>query len=229
MRKIFLLSIFAALGFTACKKKHNDVSQLVTVSYPTIKITNGQFYSFRVGGGPLPSANTIKATAYDSFYRESLPVVVDATNLTNIAPGLYVATVSAKNKYGYIGYGYVYVAISDVSDSLNLSGLYFRNVGVPALDSARPVYIKKVARDLYTTSNLGGVDTGTQATSITGGVFAVTSDTTIDFGVQNTASFGTFMTAYNRLDLTPGDTTLQYSIQNNQNFSNALRTFTKQQ
>ena len=225
MRKIFLISVLAVLAVTGCKKKHTDISQLVSVSYPTVKITSGQYFSFPVNGGPLPSANTIKATAYDSFYRESLPVVVDATSLTSIAPGLYTATVSAKNKYGYIGYAYVYVAITNVKDSMDISGNYLRSLGAPV--STRPAKVKKVARGLYTTSNLGGVDINTQSSSILNAVFAVTSDTTIDFGMQNTP-MGAFSTTGNMLSLAPGDTTLQYAIQNNSNFSTTLRTFVKQ-
>lgn len=221
MRKILLLSILSVLVFSACKKKHSDVSQLVTVSYPTVKITNGIYYSFPVGGGPLPSANTIQATAYDSFYKEKLNVVVDATTLSNSVPGLYIVTVSAKNRYGYVGYGYVYVAVSNVNDSLDLTSVYHRSG-----DAARPVHVQKVGRNLYTTDNLGGVDIVSQADAKTSAVFAVTSDTTLDFGAQ-TCSLGSFTTSFTQLSLDPSDTTFQYSIIGNGTFSGALRTFHK--
>lgn len=225
MKKLLILSILAVGVIAGCKKKDSLVSQVVTVSYPTVTITSGQYFSFPVGGGPLPSANSITATAYDSFYRQSLPVVVDASTLTNLSPGLYIATVSAKNKYGFVGYNYVYVAITNVSDTMDLSGLYWR-AGVPGgNDSANPANVYKLARGLYMTDNVGGVDTGTQKASVIPAVFAVTSLSTLDFGTQMTKE-GILTASPASLNMIVADTTLDYAI-NLSGFGSQLRTFVK--
>src|SRR5579871_6625009 len=170
MKRILMLSVFAAMAFASCKKNENTVSRLVTVSYPTVIIRSPQYYSFPVGGGPLPTAapnavNSVIASAYDSFYHETLQPVIDASHVSNLVPGLYVVTVSAKNSNGFTGYNYVYVAITNVPDTMDISGLYLRELG-GAASTSNPTVITKKATGLYVTSNVGGVDTGTQKSSI---------------------------------------------------------------
>ncbi len=219
MRKILMLSFVAALAIVGCKKQEATISRVVTVSYPTITIKGQQFYSFPVGGGPLPSANTIQATAYDSFYKQSLTPVVDASRLTNVAPGLYIATVSARNSYGFTGYGYVYVAITNITDSMNLGGKYVRTANNDTVN------ITKLSRGLYRTDNVGGVLKSNPAFIIPG-YFVQTTDTTLDMPLQPSAQ-GNFSGGSGAIDLTPGDTTIMYSIQNNGNFGTQIRTFKK--
>ncbi len=227
MKKILALSFFAAIAFAGCKKQENTVSKLVNVSYPTGRITSGQYFSFPLHGGPLPTVNSIHATAYDSFYHESIVPVVDASHLSNLAPGLYVATVSAKNSNGFTGYAYVYVAITDVPDSMDISGFYLRQLGGSPSPS-NPVFITKKATGLYLTSNVGGVDTGTQKTSIVPAVFAITdfANSTLDFGKQPTSA-GTLTASGGLLKESPVDTTISYSISLS-GFGSQVRTFVKQ-
>lgn len=231
MKNIIFLSVFAAFAFASCKKKETTISSAVTVHYPTVTVKTSHYYSFPVGALDLPSAQPnspyyINATAYDSFYNESCPVVVDVSGLRSDVPGLYIATVSAKNKNGHIGYDYVYVAITDVPDSLDISGLYLRTEGGVQYSSA-PAFISKVGAGLYYTSNLAGVDTGSESSKVVSGVFAVTSDTTIAFGSQF-SKLGSFTTAFNALVQAAPDTLLQYAIHGNSNFSREIRTFRKQ-
>lgn len=178
MKRIFILSALAIMAFAACKKKLTTVSTIVTVSYPKITISSPKFYSIPVGG-TLPGVGDVVATAYDSFYQQTVDVVVDASKLSSLTPGLYTITVSAKNQYGYKGYENVYVAVTDVPDTVDIGGLYYRNA-----DTLRPAMVTKVGRGLYHTSNLGGVDTGTQKTSIFGAYFVMVDNTTVDLGYQ---------------------------------------------
>lgn len=217
MKKILFCVAALTLMVTSCKKKTSDPSITVTVSYPTIIATGNPYYSINIGD-PLPS---ISATAYDSFYNEVCTVVTDASTLDNTTPGLYAVSLSAKNKYGFISYSSVFVAVTNVSDLLNLSGAYQR-LATPT----RTAYVTKLARGIFMTSNVGGVDTVSQATSIVPAVFAVTSDTTIDFGSQLTSA-GTLTASQESLTLTPGDTTLNYALSLS-GFGTSLRTFVKQ-
>jgi hypothetical protein len=226
MRKILMLSVFAAVAFTACKKQEDTVSKLVTVSYPTVIIKSPQYYSFPVGGGPLPSANNIVATAYDSFYHEKLQPVVDASKLSSLTSGLYVATVSAKNSYGYVGNGYVYVGITDIHDSINISGVYVRRLS-PS-DSAI-VHIMKLAAGLYMSDNIAGVSS-TNPGFIIPGVFVMDGDgSTLHMDKQPSTTLGTFEGANGLYDNSTTDTTISYNVINNANFGGQSRIFHKMQ
>jgi hypothetical protein len=226
MKRILMLSVVAAIAFAGCKKKENTVSRLVNVSYPTVKITSGQYFSFKTGGGPLPNINTIHATAYDSFYHETLTPVVDASLLSNVAPGLYIATVSAKNSNGFTGYAYVYVAITDAPDTMDISGLYWLKVNGNA-SSKNPALVTKKAAGLYLTSNVAGVDTSDHTMPVIPAVFVVNGNlATLDFGSQPT-SVGILSAANAALIEGPTDTTLNYSIDLS-GFDGKPRTFIKQ-
>lgn len=221
MKRIVLISVFAAIAFAGCKKKENTISKLVTVSYPTITITSGQFFSFPVGGGPLPNANSITATAYDSFYHEKLTPVVDASKLSSLLPGLYIATISARNSYGFVGYNYVYVAITNITDSINLGGKYVR------LSNNDTVNVAKMSRGLYRIDNVGG-ERNVAGTSqlIVPGYFAQQPGSGLDMPTQPSKQ-GTFAGAGGAISMAIGDTTFQYVITGNSNFNSALRVFQK--
>jgi hypothetical protein len=214
MKKIILLSLLSVALFIGCKKKDKVGSMVVTASFPTVSITGSQYYSIPVGG----TFPTINATAYDSFYKQSYATVIDQSTVNNNVPGLYAVSVSAKNQYGYVGYTTVFVAVTNVSDSLNLAGFYLRG--------ANPAFVTKLARGLFMTSNVGGDDTATQASSVIPAVFAVTSDSTIDFGSQLTSA-GTLTASQETLSLAVGDTTLNYAV-NLTGFGTQVRTFVKQ-
>lgn len=216
MRKILILSVIAAVAFAGCKKKLNNVSTTVTVSYPTITITGSQYVSIPVGGSFIPPA----ATAYDSFYKEKPTVLTNLGTLDNTVPGLYTVVYSAKNHYGFEGHANVYVAVTNISDTLNLSGWYLRST------PNQVAFVTKLARGLFMTSNVGGDDTATQASSVIPAVFAVTSTSTIDFGTQLTSA-GTLTANTETLSLVPGDTVISYAI-SLPNFGTQVRTFTKQ-
>jgi len=218
MKKIFLLAVVAGIAFAGCKKKMTNVSEAHHVSYPTILISSDLYYSIPVGG-TLP---TITATAYDSFYNEVDPVVIDQSTLDNSTPGMYAVTLSSKNKYGMTAYASVYVGVTDVSSALDLTGSYIR-----LANPGRVAHVSKLGTGLFLTDNVGGVDvtdptTGAQISA----VFVVTSDTTLDFGTQLTSG-GTLSASSQTLSLAPGDTTLNYALSLS-GFGTQVRSFVKQ-
>jgi hypothetical protein len=220
MKKVIILSLLLAVGFNSCKKDYGDPSMTVTVAYPTITLTGAQYYSITVNGA-LP---TIAATAYDSFYNENCAVILDLSTLDATTPGLYAVTASAANKYGFVSHKTVYVGVTNEPASFDISGTYVRG-GVPT----KVAFVSKVATGMFLTSNVGGDDTVTQATSIVPAVFVVTSDTTLDFGTQLTNA-GTLTASSESLMLVGGGaagTTLNYAISLT-GFGTSVRTFVKQ-
>ena len=215
MKKLIVLSIFAGLAIAGCKK--NDAvptTGVFTVSYPTITVVGNPYYSIKVND-PLP---TITATAYDSFYQVSTPVILNTSSLDNTKPGLYTVDMTSKNKYGMTSYASVFVAVTNVSDSLDISGSYLRGTN--------PATVTKLARGMFLTSNVGGDNLVTQASSVIPAVFAVTSDSTLDFGTQLTSA-GTLTVNSATLSLIPADTTMSYSVILT-GFGTQIRTFVKQ-
>jgi len=211
MKKLSIILFFATLCIAACKKD-SKVSQVVTASYPTVMVSGPQYYSINTGG-TLP---TITGTAYDSFYKESDPVTIDNSTLDNSTPGLYIVQAKAKNKYGYIGTANIYVAVTNVPTTQDISGTYKRDV------NGFVVNVTKVANGLYYTDNVGGT-----GALVVPAYFAVLNDTTIDFGTQPTSG-GTLTVSNPKLSLVPGDTTYQYKL-NLSGFSpDAVRNFIKQ-
>ena len=227
MKRILIVSALIAVAFASCKKKVSQVSTIVTASYPTVTISSARFISIPVGG-VLPDVNAVIATAYDSFYNESVPVVIDGSNLSNLAPGLYTISVSARNKYGYKGYSNVYVAVTDVHDTVDISGTYWRND-----DTLRAATVTRVSRGLYHTSNLGGVDTSGQPATVIPGYFVMIDDNTIDLGTQNipgnTYTAGNVITGtYGALDLVSVPNAYSYAFgDQNGIFGTGVRTFYK--
>lgn len=209
MKKTTIIILLSALAMVGCRKKTKDVSQVVTASYPTVTLTGSQFYSIHIGES-LPA---VTATAYDSVIGESYGTTIDNSTLDNSTPGLYIVKVKAKNKYGYIGSANVYIAVTEVSDAVDLSGLYDR--------SGNPCNVSKIARGLYFNDNIAG------STLVVPGYFAQTSDTTIDVPLQPVEGVGDLDATDESLSLTPPDTTFSYKVVNGF-FGTQLRTFVKQ-
>lgn len=199
MKKYLVIPFLAVMAFTACKKKENTVSTLVTYSAPTIVVSGAQYYSIPVGGS-LPS---IAASSYDSFYKESYPVVIDQSTLDNTTPGLYIVTISAKNKYGMKGSTGVYIAVTNVSPSINLEGSYIR------LSNLLPAGVTKLANGLYVTDNVGGV--ASTSSAHVSAFFVQTDDSTIVVPTQSTGVGDIYGTS-GKVTMTATDTTFQYIL-----------------
>lgn len=211
MKKILISILIPAVAFTACKKKENQISQVVTPSIPTVTLTGASIYDIPVGG-TLP---TISATAYDSFYKVSLPVTIDNSTLDNTTPGLYVVQVTAKNKYGYIGSSPVLIAVTN-PNTVDISGTYQRTTGFVS-------HVSKVDNGLFLIDNVGG----TSALPVAA-YFVVTSDTTLDFSTGQPTSDGPLSATNEMLSMSPGDTTISWQLNASGFSATAVRTFVKQ-
>lgn len=211
MKKYILVPILIALTIGACKKTDDDVSHEVTVSYPTVTITGSQFYSIRVGG----SVPTATATAYDSTLKESYPVDFDLASVDNTTPGLYVVQAIATNKNGYKGSNVVYIAVTDVPASTDLSGTYKRT------SNSAIVHVTKILTGLYSTDDVGGAP----SLPVTA-YFAHLDDVTIVVPPQPT-SVGTLSCDNATLHMAVGDTSYSYVVING-NFGTSVRKFVKQ-
>ena len=197
--------------FAACKKDRKPVSQVVTVSYPTIVATGSQFYSIPVGG----TVPALSATSYDSVIGEAYTPVVDASTIDNTTPGLYVVNVTAKNKYGYSSSYPIYVAVTNVPASEDLTGTYQR------VSNGAEVHVMKLATGLYSTDDVGGAPT----LPVTA-YFAQLNDSTIQVPSQPTDA-GTLYCDNASLTLSPGDTSFTYVV-HNAYFGTSQRTFVKE-
>ncbi len=213
MKKLLVIPFLAAMLFGACKKNDNSVSTLVTYSVPTITLTGASYYSINVGGS-LPS---ISATAYDSFYKESYPVVIDQSTLDNTVPGLNIVYIKSQNKYGMTNTKGVYVAVTDINPLINLAGNYQR------VSNSAPVVVTKLANGLYMTNNVSGALSGGDA-----GYFVQTDDTTIILPTQTSAVFGTLYGTNAKVHMLVGDTAYQYVLNPNTTFAPSTRVFQKQ-
>lgn len=213
MKKALLIIAGFSLVFFACKKEKDTISRVETASYPVISFSGSAFYSIPVGG-TLPE---ISATASDTVTGETgLPVtIVGVDALDNSTPGLYIIQAEAKNKYGFISQENVYVAVTDISDEIDLSGVYVRTA------NGEPANITKMARGLYQTDDLGG------AASLEVTAYMVQTDETTIVIPPQPSIVGTIAAIDVVLSLTPPDTTLTYKVINPY-FGSGPRTFVKQ-
>jgi hypothetical protein len=228
MKKILIVLVAGMFLAQACNKTYDGVSQEVTVSYPTITFTGLPFYSINVNG----AVPTVSATAYDSTLGESYPVVLEGTDaIDNTTPGLYIIKARATNKYGEYSLANVYVAVTDISATTNISGKYKRvDVGTGDISN-----VTQLARGLYQLDNLGGVArTPANASLIFPVLFVQSNDTTLLIPEQPTA-VGNIKVKDERsvpdqaiLHRNPADTNYRYAIISGSPFGTAVRTFKKQ-
>jgi hypothetical protein len=220
MRKLLILSLFAAISFSACKKEKTSVSNLYTYSTPTIIVTGAQYYSIPVGGA-LP---TIAATAYDSFYHEDCTVLLDQSTLDNTKAGLYVVNISARNKYGMQGTKSIYVAVTDIDAAVDISGQYKRT------SNSVLVNVTKLATGLYMTDNVGGVDSiasPSSASAVLPAFFVQTSLTDLALPAQPTSQ-GTLIGDNGTVNMAPPITYSYVITDPSTVFGQSTRTFVKQ-
>jgi hypothetical protein len=211
MKKALITSSCIILMTAGCKKRSTDhISETVTVSYPVVAISGQQFYSIPVGG-MIPA---IAATAYDSILKESYTPSYDASVINNTKPGLYVVPIIAKNKNGYTGNTPVYVAVTNIDTSVDISGNYLRN--------AAPVIITKIANGLYSVNDVGGAPT-LQVRAY----FAQLDSIKLQLPLQPTSVGDLYATDATVSKNAGGATVISWKVING-SFGSSLRTFVKQ-
>ncbi|GAA4463899.1 hypothetical protein GCM10023093_13240 [Nemorincola caseinilytica] len=213
MKKIFAISVLAALAIAGCKKKQGSVSELHNYSTPTITLADGYYYSIPVNG-LLP---VIPATAYDSFYHADAVVVFDQSMLDVTKPGVYPVIATARNQYGMGNSDTLYVAVTDIDPTIDLAGTYLR------VSTDDTVKVTRLANGLYRTSDVAG-NGPADVTHVVPAMFVQTSTTSLVMPVQE-SKFGTFYATNGVVSMTP-DVTYQYILHNNA-FAPVTRTFRK--
>jgi len=212
MKKIILIVSCIAL-IVSCRKRDDNYSTVEVYSTPTITLSGQQYYSINIGD-PAP---VITATAYDSFYNEFCEVSYDASGIDNTTPGIYSVPMTARNHFKMEGRASVVVAVTNIADSIDLSGEYLRAA------TGGTANVTKVARGLYETDNVGG-----NAGASTHAFFLqLTPDSMIVPTQPTTDGILEFPTANFVFDENGVLTSYTYTI-NNPGYGKAARTFTRQ-
>jgi hypothetical protein len=212
MKKIILIVSCIAL-IASCRKRDDNYSTVEVYSTPTITLSGQQYYSINVGD----EAPVITATAYDSFYNEFCEVSYDASGIDNTTPGIYSVPMTARNHFKMEGRASVVVAVTNIADSIDLSGEYLREA------TGGTANVTKVARGLYETDNVGG-----NAGASTHAFFLqLAPDTMIAPTQPTTDGDMEFPTANFVFDANGVLTSYTYTI-NNQTYGKSARTFVRQ-
>lgn len=148
MKKLIIPIILAGFLFTACKKETKDVSNVVTVSYPTIMLNGAQIISQPIGTGAYTDPGAIGTDDLTGATTSLTPVINDVDLTT---PGFYAVKYTTKNSNGYITSSTRLVLVTPVDSTVDLSGTYART------SNGQTVTVTKRGTGLYTTDNVGGV------------------------------------------------------------------------
>ncbi len=132
-------------------------------------------------------------------------------------PRLYVLTAVATNNNGYTSTSAIYVAVTNIPDSIDLSGTYARS------SNSQKATITKKARGLYVTDNVGGVVPPSAA--VVPAAFAQLDSTTLVLPTQPTGE-GPLSASNMTLSYGP-PITISYVVINGA-FGTSTRTFVKQ-
>jgi len=195
MKKILLFALLSVFVIASCKKKEPNPSTVVTASYPKITFSQ-QYYSVPVGSvRPL-----VQATAYDSFYKQSLRIITIDSSINTFVPGFYTGTIYAQNQYGFVTYANYYVAVTNVSDIQDLSGHWKQFTPNDSFSTN----IVKLATGLYSTSNVDGVNVFTNPTGVVSDYFVAIDASDIIFA--NSGYIGTVID-----NPAPGVDTIRYT------------------
>ena len=213
--KISLLALALFMVAIGCKKKIEDVSEVVVASYPNITIIGPQFVSIPVGGTFVDQGSSANDVQTGETNLQAISVTNDIDPTT---PGFYTVQYTYKNKYGYTSTGTRFVLVTDISDTVNYSGLYLRTA------NSAPMNVAKVATGLYSTDNVGGVPLPSP--------FAITvyfgqiDDSTLVVPAQPTSA-GEMFCVNSKVRASASDTTISWAVRN-ASFGTALRTFSHQ-
>lgn len=146
MKKITVIMALTALLIQGCKKVENQYpSEVKEISAPTITLNGDPVVILNVGEAYTDQGGTY----YDSLYGDNGVVSTDQ-EINTSEEGFFVVRYSAKNKYGFEGSAIRLVAVTSVSDNLDVSGDYAR------VSNGYPVTVTKVGRGVFQTDNAGG-------------------------------------------------------------------------
>lgn len=211
--KISILALILSIVLINGCKKEDTPSKTVKVSHPTININGDPVVILHVGDTYTDPG----ATYYDSLYGDHGSLTT-TTEVNTSAEGFFIVTYSATNQYGFDGSGTRLVAVTNISDALDVSGDYART------SNGAPATVSKVGRGVFSTSNVSGSASSLKDAAY----FMFTSDSTMVMPVQFLPNFvataGFVDPVY---DFTATPLNYSYNIDNS-GFSPVRRIFEKQ-
>ncbi|GBL35859.1 hypothetical protein EMGBS15_14540 [Filimonas sp.] len=213
--KISLLALALFTAAVGCKKKIENVSEVVTASYPDITVIGAQFVSIPVGGTFTDAGSSANDTVTGETSLQPISVTNDIDPTT---PGFYTVQYKYKNKYGYTNTATRFVLVTDISDTVDYAGLYLRST------NSAPMNVTKVATGLYRTDNVGGVPLPSSF-AITA-YFGQINDSTLVVPAQPTAA-GELYCVNSKVIPSASDTLITWAVRN-ASFGTAQRTFSHQ-
>lgn len=209
--KYLIIAICVILIYSGCKKDDDKVSTVVTL--PFIQLNGDKYISISVGGTVADAGATIVNDVTLNGGVSTLQAV--ANTLDPSTPGLYYMLYEAETKNGFHIYAARYIAVTDYTDPVDLSGVYKRT------SNGIHVNLNRKARGLYQVDDMGGAGLPDAL------YFTVVNDTTIDAGLQFSETIHTEIYADNsKLIMDATDTTFKYVL-HSPGYGSALRTFQK--
>lgn len=220
---VLIAGLVLILGLGSCKKKDEAVSETVEVKYTEITLKGNEYVSVPVGGTYSDPGATAK-DPYDGSVKDISPLEGgDAPDYST--PGMYPVIYEATNKYGFKSQKVRWIAVTNVSSSEDVSGVYRRST------NKGPMNVVKVATGIYYSDNVGGVPVaGSNPVIADPGFvyktyFVQTNDTTIIVPVQPWIA-GDIYCNSTKLRKSSSDTTIAWIVRNS-SFGTALRTFSR--
>lgn len=144
MKKIIAIVTLTML-FAACSKDTDDVSKLVTVSYPEVTLKGESIVTLQVGAAYTDAGATVK----DDITGQTSDLTPADSNVDPSAPGLYLVQFLAANANGYEASKTRVVTVTSVTNSIDYSGNYVRSNGQICV-------ITKIDNGVYQLNNPGG-------------------------------------------------------------------------
>ncbi len=211
MKKHILYIMAFMLFITACRRKDEDVSNVVVV--PHMEIKGQKFITINVGD-PMPTDEG--ATVVDDQPLDGNTTVNAAENTVDPAtPGIYYMLYQTKTKNGYTVGAARYIAVTNYADNTDLSGTYVRTA------NGVEVKVTRMSRALYKNADMGGAGLSDAL------YFAVINDTTIAGGPQYSESIGDVIDVSSTGLSIPDPTTFQYAL-DAPGYGTAVRVFERQ-
>lgn len=206
--KLLLLASVVMVLAVSCSKTTDDVSKIVDVSFPTIDLNGPEIVRLNVGATYTDQG----AELTDDITGATSDIDPVSDNVNTAQPGLYFVQYSASNANGFTTNAVRFVAVTNVTGGVDISGTYTRTAtGIPAI-------ITKVAEGVYKVQNPGGAAAGLNTVVY----FVETSPGVFIAPPQPTPADG--IMAVNEIVITP--TGASWKV-DNPGYGTATRTFTR--
>ena len=216
MKKSILYISLLVLTFTSCRKITDDVSKVVTVSYPIITLNGDAIISTGIGTGSYVDPG---ATGTDDITGATSTLTPVSNNVDLTTPGFYSVKYTVKNSNGYITSKTRLILVTPIDPNIDLSGNYFRT------SNNSPVVVTKRGIGLYTTNNVGGVNGLPQY--IFDVYFGQISMTELAVPDQPNPLGGDVYCDNATISISSADTSFSWNVRGS-GFGTALRTFSHQ-